>query len=426
MPRILFLGMTLLALYSGHTFAAALEEPNPTAAGLTAEGVARLDDLLASIEGHGLAAGGVALVERKGAIGYCKAFGKQSIESGAPMQLDTIFRIYSMTKPVTSVAAMMLYEEGKFKLDDPVMNYLPELAGMKVGVEVTDSETGETRLELVEPHHPPTMRELMSHTAGFAYGLAPSSLVDRMYAEGRPRYQNASLADNIRALGELPLKHQPGSQWDYSISVDVLGRVVEVLSGQEIDAFFADRIFAPLGMVDTGFYVPKEKQHRLAELYSLSILGKLEKKKDDPSRTFRERPALLMPGGGLVSTAADYLKFCRMLLNRGELEGKRLLKAETIDLMTTDMLGNLPVSLMGQALGMGGAGFGLGFSVTKEPFKVSRGDLGEYNWGGAASTIFWIDPKQEMIGIYLIQIVPMNFTTALQFKKAAYAAIQPE
>ena len=426
MPRLLFFWVMLLAVYAGHAAAAGLEQPNPEAAGLTTEGVARLDDLLASIERHELAAGGVALLERKGAIGYCKAFGKQSLEAELPMQVDTIFRIYSMTKPVTSVAAMMLYEEGKFALDDPVTQYLPELAGMKVGVEVTDADTGEKRLELVQPHHPPTMRELMSHTAGFAYGLMPRSLVDRMYSEGRRRYQNASLAENIRALGTMPLKHQPGTQWEYSISVDVLGRVVEVLSGQEIDAFFAERIFGPLGMVDTGFYVPEDKQHRLADLYSLSLLGKLEKKKDDPSRTFRERPALLMPGGGLVSTAADYLKFCRMLLNRGELEGKRLLKAETVDLMTTDLLGELPVSPMGYALGMTGAGFGLGFSVTREPFKVSRGELGEYNWGGAASTLFWIDPKQEMIGIYLIQVVPMNFTTALQFKKASYAAIEAE
>jgi len=424
MGRLWLLWAMLLALCAGHVATAELKAEDPAAAGLSSEGVARIDTLLDSIERHGLVAGGVAVVERKGVIGYCRAFGKRSLESGEPMQVDTIFRIFSMTKPVTSVAAMMLYEEGKFKLEDPVGRYLPELADMKVGVEVTDADTGEKRLELVEPHRPPTMGELLSHTAGFAYGINPSSLVDRLYMEGRKSLGDASLAEHVRALGRLPLKHQPGTQWDYSISVDVLGRAVEVLSGQEIDAFFAERIFEPLGMVDTGFHVPEEKQGRFAELYSLPPLGKLEKKSDAPGRDFLERPALLMPGGGLVSTAADYLKFCRMLLNQGELNGKRLLQPETVAMMTTDVLGDIPVATVGYALGMSGAGFGLGFSVTKDPFKASRGGLGEYNWGGAASTMFWVDPGHEMIGVYLVQIMPMNFTTSLQFKKAAYAAME--
>lgn len=415
---VVFLGVWLAA-----TCAWGELQADPAGAGLTPEGVARLDALLDSFVQHGLVAGGVAMIERKGRLGYCRAFGKRSLETGAPMTADTIFRIYSMTKAVTSTAVMMLYEEGRFGLDDPIERYLPELRDLKVGVERKDAATGETTLELVPANHPPTIKELLSHTAGFGYGIVPASPVDQLYQEARLLQNDAPLSEKIRKLGELPLKHQPGEQWDYSIAVDVLGRLVEVISGQTLAAFLEERVFAPLKMPDTGFHVPKEKQDRFAAVYALSITGKLEPTQEDRGRNFLEPPVLHMGGGGLVSTAGDYLRFCRMLLNKGELEGVRLLKPETVALMTTDVLGDRPISMIGYALGMAGAGFGLGFSVTKEPFKQTRGALGEYNWGGAASTIFWVDPEKEMIGVYMIQILPSNFTTPLQFKMASYKAL---
>jgi len=397
---------------------------DPAAAGLTQEGVAALDTLVDTYVKRGLVAGGAAVVERHDAVGYARAFGKQSLETGDPAELDTIYRIYSMTKPITSVAAMMLFDEGRFALDDPIEKYLPELSDLKVGIEVKDPDTGQKRLNLVPAHHPPTIRELLSHTAGFGYGLGASSLVDIQYQEAGLLANDDTLEAKIKKLGQLPLKHQPGEQWDYSIAVDVLGRLVEVLSGQTLDVYFQKRIFEPLGMVDTGFHVPREKLDRFAECYALSLFGKLDKSTENLGRDFLAPPKMMMGGGGLVSTAGDYLRFCRMMLNKGELQGVRLLKEETVALMTTDALGDRPVALIGFAIGMGGAGFGLGFSVTKEPFYESRGALGEYNWGGAASTIFWIDPEKDLIGVYLIQLMPSNFTTALQFKKAVYQALE--
>ena len=413
-----FLFIFLLATISSYAELTA----DPVKAGLTPEGVATLDKTLSTFANRGLVAGGVAVIERNGTVGYARAFGKQSLESGAPMAMDTIFRIYSMTKAVTSVATMILADEGRFQLDDPIANYLPELSDLKVGVESKDA-TGAKTLELVPAEHQPTIRELLSHTAGFGYGLAPSSQVDVLYQQAELLKNDETLAEKIRKLGKLPLKHQPGSQWDYSISVDVLGRLVEVVSGQTLDVFFQERIFAPLGMVDTGFHVPEEKSARFANMYALSIFGQLTPSTEDLGRKFLEPPAMLMAGGGLVSTAGDYLSFCRMLLNKGVAGDTRILKEETVTQMTTDVLGDRPISLIGRALGMTGAGFGLGFSVTKEPFRESRGAMGEYNWGGAASTLFWVDPEKNMIGVYLIQILPSNFTTPLQFKKTAYNAL---
>ncbi len=414
-----FLFIFLLTTISSHAELTA----DPVKAGLTPEGVATLDKTLSTFANRGLVAGGVAVIERNGTIGYARAFGKQSLESGAPMAMDTIFRIYSMTKAVTSVATMILVDEGRIALDDPIANYLPELSDLKVGVESKDAATGAKTLELVPADHQPTILELLSHTAGFGYGLAPSSQVDVLYQQAELLKNDETLAEKIRKLGQLPLKHQPGSQWDYSISVDVLGRLVEVVSGQTLDVFFQERIFAPLGMVDTGFHVPEEKRARFADMYALSIFGQLTPSTEDLGRKFLEPPAMLMAGGGLVSTAGDYLSFCRMLLNKGVAGDTRILKEETVTQMTTDVLGDRPISLIGRALGMTGAGFGLGFSVTKEPFRESRGAMGEYNWGGAASTLFWVDPEKQMIGIYLIQILPSNFTTPLQFKKTAYNAL---
>lgn len=421
LPRFVLL-VALLA--ASLTYAEPLA--NPAATGLTTEGRAKLDRFIDVIERRGFAAGGIAVVERHGALGYYRAFGEASLETGDAVTPDTIFRIFSMTKPVASVAAMILFDDGRLGLDDPVAQYIPDLADLEVGVVKPGGATGETTLVREPATRQPTVRDLLMHTAGFAYGLEGSDPVTKMYKEAEILRRDEFLAEKMKRLGALPLKHQPGTQWDYSISVDVLGRVVEVVSGQPLDDFMQERIFDPLGMVDTGFYVPGEDADRLAVVYNMKSPGKLAPAKAPAGYTFTTKPAFLSGGGGLVSTAEDYLRFCRMLLNRGEYDGTRVLRPETVDLMTRDHLGDLPISMIGRALGMGGAGFGLGFSVTKEAYYDTRGDLGEYNWGGAASTIFWIDPKQELIGLWLVQLFPSNFTTGLQFKRLVYEALNKE
>jgi len=382
------------------------------AQGLTPEGIAKLDAALDAAVHRGFVAGGVALVERHGEVVYENVFGKQSLETGVDMAPDTIFRIFSMTKPVTSVAVLILVDEGKLALDDPAEQYLPELANPVVGVERLPAE------------RPATVKDLLLHTAGLAYGLTGNDPVTRLYREGDVLRRDETLEEKVRRIGTLPLRHHPGTQWDYSIATDVLGRLVEVVSGQPLDAFFEERIFAPLGMVDTGFHVPEEKTDRFAEIYDMRFGGNLVPAESPAGYDFHNKPIFLSGGGGLVSTARDYLTFCRMLLNGGAYDGVRILERETVDLMTRDHLGDLPISMIGHALGMGGAGFGLGVSVTKTAFYDTRGDVGEYNWGGAASTIFWVDPKQALIGIYLVQIFPSNFTTGLQFKRLVYEALE--
>jgi CubicO group peptidase (beta-lactamase class C family) len=399
----------LLLAYAAVSFAA--PQTDPAAAGLSSEGVAKLDAFIDTVERRGFAAGGIAVVERRGEVGYYRAFGKQSLKTGDPVTADTIFRIFSMTKPVTSVAAMILHDAGKLDIDAPVAQYIPALADLKVGMEEAPAV------------RQPTVKDLLMHTAGLAYGLSGSDAVTEAYKEAEMLRRDETLEDKMVRLGKLPLKHQPGTQWDYSISVDVLGSVVEVASGQPLDVFFQEQIFEPLGMVDTAFYVPQEEADRLAVVYASGLSG-LKPAKVPAGYDFTSKPKFFSGGGGLVSTAEDYMRFCRMLLNRGEYNGVRILQAETVDLMTRDHLGDLPISMVGRALGMGGAGFGLGFSVTKQPFHDTRGDFGEYNWGGAASTIFWIDPKQELIGLWMVQLFPSNFTTGLQFKRLVYEALE--
>jgi CubicO group peptidase (beta-lactamase class C family) len=295
------------------------------------------------------------------------------------------------------------------------------LGGLEVAVEDPDAPNG---YRTVPTDREITVLDIMRHTAGFTYGFVDGTAVDRLYKEKKILDSDQTLEEFITKLASLPLLHQPGTIWDYSVAVDVQGRLIEVLSGQTLDVFLQERMFNPLGMVDTGFYVPEEKHDRLASVYALSMWGKLGPVTDMRSRDFTKKPKLLSGGGGLVSTAHDYLQFCRMMLNKGELNGKRYLKEETVALMNTDQLGDIPVAPMGIPLGMVGAGFGLDFAVTKDAFKDTRGSVGEYNWGGAASTYFWIGPAENMIGIYMIQIFPPNYSTPIQFKKMSYDAVK--
>jgi len=373
--------------------------------------------------------GASGLIARHGKIAYQEAFGLADIEGGKPMRMDTIHRIYSMSKPITSVAVMMLYEEGKFQLNDPVGNYLPEFAKMQVGVEEKDPQTGKLVLKTVPARRPITVRDLLRHTAGLTYGVFGDTLVDQEYRKAKILGQ-LNLAEFVTQLSAIPLQYEPGTRWHYSVAVDVLGRLVEVLSGKPFDQFLKERIFTPLEMNDTGFTVPAGKKDRFAKLYTLSKEGKLQ---PIPLCSTRQEciagypntvPSLLEPlgmmsgGGGLTSTAYDYLRFAQMMLNYGQYNGKRLLSRKTVQLMSSDNLGTIP--------GMGpGAGFGLGFAVSKAPGEAGMmGSPGEYNWGGAAGTRFWIDPKEELIGIFMIQILPhTGLEYGSQFRVMTYQAI---
>lgn len=399
----------------------------PEKIGFSAERLRRIDTHFMTYLDAGKLAGFVALVARKGQIAHLSAHGFMDMAARRPIQTDSIFRIYSMTKPVTSVAAMMLYEEGRFQLDDPISRYLPAFAESRVFVGGTARKP-----QTVVAERPITFRDLFTHTAGLTYGFMGTSPVDAMYRlnELDSATTDLSTADFIRKLAEMPLLSQPGAEWNYSMATDVLGHLVEVMSGQTLAEFFDTRIFQPLGMTETGFSVPPDRVGRLTTNYS--------KRKDntlmvadapETSRYLKVRP-FLSGGGGLVSTAADYFRFCSMLLNRGELDGVRLLGRKTVDYMT---LNHLPsggdLTSMGQPVfsetSYDGIGFGLGFSVMLDPAKAQViGTPGEYAWGGMASTMFWIDPQEELIGILLTQLMPSSsYPLRREMKVLSYQAL---
>ena len=358
----------------------------------------RLDSLRRGMQGlidQGRLAGVVTMVARHGKVVEFDAAGKRDIAANLPMRTDSIFRIYSMTKPITGVAMMMLFEEGKWQLDDPVAKYIPEFANLKVyGADAAGN------LMLKEQTHPVTMRELMSHTGGFTYGIFSNTPVDKLQREADLLNVGITLEEMIKRLAKLPLNTQPGSEWHYSVSVDIQSYIVEKLSGMPFAEFLDKRIFKPLNMVDTGFYVPAAKLDRFAEFYDYGADGRLQVYKGALNHDFTAKPALSSGGGGLVSTASDYMRFCQMLLNGGKLAGVRLLGPRTVELMRTNVLApTMPIFTPG-------AGFGLDFAVYTD--AVAAGGYygkGTYWWGGAAGTWFWIDPVEDLIVIGMIQQV---------------------
>ncbi len=413
----------------------------PDTVGLSEE---RLDRVTATLEDDiaaGRLPGGVALVAREGKIAYFESRGMADAENKVPMREDTIFRIYSMSKPITGVALMTLYEEGKFFLTDPVSKHIPELGGLQVLVEdeAVDPRptfalpSADASGKVVKPeeaigkHHTEpatrdmTIQDLLRHTAGLTYGFFGNSSVDKMYRNAGLIADDKDLAEMCAKLGKIPLMFQPGSTWHYSVAVDVQGRLVEVLSGMPFDQYLKTHIFDPLGMVDTGFYVPKEKMDRFAQMYSPKREGGLSVADPNLSRNYVNAPTFFSGGGGMVSTATDYLRFCQMMLNGGELDGARILSRKTVELMTIDHTGDVPNRTGVLA---GGYGFGLGFAVAEDHSRSGlNGTLGEFNWGGAAGTGFWIDPKEKLIGVYMIQILPPPFRYNEMFKHLAYQSI---
>ena len=351
--------------------------------------------------------GFLTVIARRGKIAHFETVGMRDIENNKPMEPDTIFRIYSMSKPVTSVAVMILYEEGKFQLDTPVSKFIPEFENMKV--------YNEDQTEVSDAKNQITIKHLLMHTAGFTYGWG-NKPVDERYKKLKMSEPSATLANMAKTLSDIPLVHEPGERWTYGVSTDVLGYLVEVVSEMPFEEFLQTRLFGPLGMVDTAFSVPPEKRDRFAALYSYSKDQGLERvgKKATADDTFTFFPS---GGGGLVSTAADYMRFCQMLLNGGELDGVRILREKTVELMRYPHHDGW---------------FGLGFSVVNDKESSDTDDkeskdtpesAGSFSWGGAAATIFWIDPQKELIGLLMTQIHNNPYPFHDQFKVLTYQAL---
>jgi len=360
---------------------------------MSSERLTRLHDEMQGLVDDGRLAGITTMIARHGIVVDFQTYGHRDIEAGDSMEEDEIFRIYSMSKPITGVALMTLYEEGKFRLSDPVARYIPEFADLQVA---TRWGAGGPTLE--DPDHAMTIRELMTHEAGLAYGIGAPGPVDSIYSARGVLDTRQTLADMIAKLADIPLRHQPGSRWYYSIAVDVQGYLVEVLSGQPFDVFLQERIFGPLRMVDTGFHVPVEKHHRLAQVYSYrggDLVTRPSGNGSEGSRPFLDPATFFSGGGGLLSTTTDYMRFSQMLLNGGELDGVRILSPTTVQLMSRN---HLPRSNPERGPGQG---FGLDFAVVLEPSET--GSVGEYSWGGAAGTWFWIDPVEDLIFVGMIQ-----------------------
>jgi CubicO group peptidase (beta-lactamase class C family) len=380
---------------------------NPEQLGFSPTRLQRLTQAYQGYVDRGELPGAVLLIARGGKIAYLETIGFQDREQKLAMKQDAIFRLASMTKPIVSVAAMMLVEEGKLDLLAPVANYLPEFKDLKVGVDQIDPATAKPTLRLDAPHRPMTVQDLMRHTSGLVYGQFGDGLVHQAYREAKVTDRGQSLAEFVTKLSKLPLAHQPGQVWEYSMSVDVLGRVIEVVSGMELDSFIAERITKPLGMTATDFYVHEPDLARLAEPQA-DTAGKRP-----PVPDVTKKPRFFSGGGGMVSSAADYLRFCEMLLNGGEYGGVRLLSPHTVRLMTSNALppnigyterarrtpGDItPSPEMGQ-------GFGLGFAVrTAAGHNPLPGSVGTFYWTGAWGTTFWVDPKEKLIALQLIQV----------------------
>ncbi len=398
------------------------------AAGMNPKQLGRLTDhLMERYVEPGKIAGALPLIFRNGVLAYCEPLGSMDLERAKPMAPDTIFRIYSMTKPITSVALMMLYEQGAFQLNDPVTRYIPEWKNMRV----FQSGVAPSFITAA-PERRITFKDLFMHMSGLTYGFMNRTNVDHAYRKlGIGGVEPGStLKDTIDKLARIPLEFSPGTRWNYSVSTDVLGYLVEVISGQRFDEYLRTQIFEPLGMTDTGFTVKDGNIGRFAANYSRA-LGKELKLEDDPENSIYTRPRTYFSGGGgLVSTVNDYLKFCRMLLNKGVLDGKRILGPRTVELMTRNHLPNND-DLTRWALGTfaettyEGYGFGLGFSVHLGSVRSATiGSMGEYAWGGAASTIFWVDPVEDMIVIFMTQLMPSGtFNFRGQLKSLIYPAI---
>jgi len=417
--------LIVLILIAAVAWAEPLPSARPEQVGLSPERLDRVGQVLKADIEKGQIPGAVALVARKGRVAYFESFGFRDQARGAPMSRDAIFRIYSMTKPIASVAAMMLVEEGKVVLTDPVSKFLPPLKSLEVSVQRFDPATGKAAYSTVPADREITVQDLLRHTSGLTYGETTShARAKEAYTSNGLDWKGITAAEQVERLAKVPLVYQPGTRWEYGLSSDVVGRVVEAVSGATLGQFFQERIFAPLKMIDSGFWVPTENADRIAQPFRtdpttgkpIELIDVTAPPKNDSG------------GGGGVSTTMDYARFCQMLLNGGRLDGARIISRTTVNLMASDHLGPIaeagPSSSQG-LLGTPGYTFGLGFAVRRGAGVAGvHGSAGDYTWGGFAGTYFWIDPKEELFGILMTQQPgPIRVQYRKLFRQLVYQAI---
>ncbi len=388
-----------------------LPTATPEEVGFSSERLAKLSEVLRGNIGRGHIPGAVALIARRNRVIYHESFGARDPESREPIKHDAIFRIYSMTKPIVSVATMMLWEEGKFLLNEPVSKYIPEFGGQRVLV------TRAGTVDHVPVERDATIQDLLRHTSGLTYEFRGEGPVQKAYMDAKIYRRSQNNADQVGMLAKLPLMHQPGARWEYSRSTDVLGRLIEVVSGRTLGEFIDARIAQPLGMTDSAFHVPSAHHGRLAQGFAKDP----EAGTDVQLLEVRERPKFESGGGGMVATTMDYARFLQMMLDGGTLDGKRLLSRTTVDFMTADHLG--PVTGSPDLL-TPGYGFGLGFAVRKERGVAPvPGAIGQYYWSGAAGTSFWVDPAERLYAVLMIQAPGQREHYRVLFRDMVYAAI---
>jgi CubicO group peptidase (beta-lactamase class C family) len=389
----------------------------PEHVGFSSARLRRIDDTMRRLIDTGKIAGAVTLLARRGQVAHHAAYGQLDVQTGQPMQCDAIFRIASMTKPIVAATVMMLFEEAHFLLDDPIAGFIPEFAQTKVFVRETNGG-----VELTDLERPITIRHLLTHTSGLTYGFVANGPVHRMYAQ--IAWDDAPLDRQVKRLAELPLVFQPGSHWEYSVAIDVLGRLVEIVSGQTLDVFLKERILDPLDMIDTGFFVPPANLSRLSAVHTPAPGDGLQRD-DNPQQDCSRPPIFLSGGGGLVSTAADYARFCQMLVSGGVLDGQRVLGRKTVDLLLADQFpqGVQPFT-PAFALDPGTSHALGGSTVVNAALTGLPTTAGTYSWVGSYSTGFWIDPKEEMYGIFQCQLAPFDFRSFTLFQVLAYQAIE--
>ena len=390
-----------------------LPDAKPQSLGLSPSRLQILSDALKREVDKGTLPGATVMVARRGQIGWFDAIGRQGPASDAPMTTESIFRIFSMTKPIVSVGIMMLMEDGHFLLNDPVAKFIPEFAGQQVGVEK------DGRLEFGPVARPMTIQDLLRHTSGISYEHTGNSLVQQLYKNSRLRSRKISNAEHAAMVAGLPLICQPGAEWNYSRSTDILGRIIEVVSGKPLSAFLTERILAPLQMTETAFFTSEANAARLAEPFPTDPWT------GEKVQLFNmlERPVMESGGGGLVSTTMDYARFCLMLLNGGSLEGVRIIGRKALELMSSDHL-NPHVAIKGTLL-TPGHGFGLGFAVRNAPGIASfPGSVGQFFWSGMGGTFFWIDPKEELFAVFMSQAPAQRDFTRTLVRNLVYAAVE--
>ena len=411
---ILLLSIVVLTFSQSTATADGLSGVTPKEAGLSEAKLAEVDAFMEQAVADRRIAGGIVMISHNGRVGFAGTYGLRELESGKPMTRDTIFRIYSMSKAITTAAALTLHEAGKLGLDNPVSNYIPSFANLKVA-----SPDG-----LRPPRRPMTVRDLMLHTAGLTYGEGPEAHA-KAFAALKP-LESTNLTEMVERLSRIPLAMDPGTDWTYGVATDVLGRVIEVISGQPLDVFLAETVFTPLQMTDTGFHVPPEKTDRFAANYRHSTNG-LEVIDSASEGPYTKPVTLFSGGGGLVSTADDYMRFLTMIEAGGVAGEQRILRSDTVGLMTRNQLPKQAFPIHFGDEQRYGTGFGLGFSVRTEITSWDPdGRVGEYGWGGAASTHYWCSPDDRLIVVTMEQIMPYQWDTELGTKRIIYDAMVPQ